>query len=255
MKRAFLAMVAVVFAFIPQAYAQEYQEITEIGGEPETRLTVKLPVEVPPNVIKDIEAGFDELGIPYIPVGLPEVTLTPEEIAALPPEQRELIAEYKELKDLLAEEVESKLLDARIEELQKELAALAIASPAAEGAEEVYIPDPGLEAVIREEIDKLYGPIYVKDLEGLTRLDASKRGIADLTGMEYCTDLESLSLPGNKITDLSPLSQLVNLEELNLSHNEITDLSPLSQLVNLKELRLGSNEITDLSLLSQLWAF
>ena len=47
-------MVAVVFAFIPQAYAQEYQKITEIGGEPETRLTVKLPVEVPPNVMKDI---------------------------------------------------------------------------------------------------------------------------------------------------------------------------------------------------------
>ena len=108
MKRTFLAMVAVVFAFIPQAYAQEYQEITE----------------VPPNVIKDIEVGFYELGIPYIPAGLPEVTLTPEEIAALPPEQRELIAEYKELKDLLTKEVESKLLDARIEELQKEIAAL-----------------------------------------------------------------------------------------------------------------------------------
>ena len=124
---------------------------------------------------------------------------------------------------------------------------LAIASPAAEGAEEVYIPDPGLEAAIREAIDKLYGPIYVKDLEGLTTLDAPERGIANLTGVEYCTDLESLYLSSNKITDLSPLSYLVNLKKLYLSSNKITDLSPLSHLINLKGLDLWSNKITDIA--------
>ena len=131
-----------------------------------------------------------------------------------------------------------------------------IASTAAGGAEEVCIPDPGLEELIREAIDKPYGPIYVEDLEGLTILDAGLnapgRGIADLTGLEYCTDLESLHLWSNEITDIAPLSQLVNLESLNLGGNEITDLSPLSQLVNLEELDLRWNEITDLSPLSHL---
>ena len=115
---------------------------------------------------------------------------------------------------------------------------LAIASPAAGGVKRVHIPDSDLETVVRDAIDKPYRPIYVKDFEGLTELDASERGIVNLTGLEYCTDLESLGLESNKITDLSPLSHLTNLEWLWLSSNEITDLSPLSQLTNLKSLYL-----------------
>jgi len=46
MKRIFALTLAAMFALIPQAYAQEYEEVTEVGGEPETRLTVKVPEEV-----------------------------------------------------------------------------------------------------------------------------------------------------------------------------------------------------------------
>ena len=124
----------------------------------------------------------------------------------------------------------------------------------------VVIPDPNLELAIREAIGKAHAPIYVKDLEGLTELNAQEKGIVDITGLEYCTNLEVLNLGGhNKITDISPLSQLVNLEWLNLEFNEITDISPLSKLVNLKVLDLGGrslnvrhNWITDISPLSQL---
>jgi len=56
MKGVFVALLAAVFAFIPLAYAQEYQEITETGGEPETRLTVKVPTEVSPDEEFTIEA-------------------------------------------------------------------------------------------------------------------------------------------------------------------------------------------------------
>jgi len=47
-RRIFVAiMLAAVFAFVPLIYAQEYKEFTEVGGEPETRLTVKIPVPIP----------------------------------------------------------------------------------------------------------------------------------------------------------------------------------------------------------------
>ncbi len=61
------------------------------------------------------------------------------------------------------------------------------------GPKEV-IPDLNLEAAIREAIGKSEGSIFASDLEGLTTLDASKRGITDLAGLERCTNLTVLWL-------------------------------------------------------------
>jgi Leucine-rich repeat (LRR) protein len=102
---------------------------------------------------------------------------------------------------------------------------MSIASTAAE-EEEVYFPDPDLEAAIREAINKPEGPIYVEDLEGLTELDASRRWIKDLTGLEYCTNLERLDLEDNWITDIKPL-----VDNPGLSFFNCVDLreNPLSE--------------------------
>ncbi|GAG86639.1 unnamed protein product, partial [marine sediment metagenome] len=135
--------------------------------------------------------------------------------------------------------------------------------------QEVTFPDSNLEAVIRETINKLQGPIYTSDLESLTRLIAQERGISDLSGLEYCLNLRWLDLGQNNISDLSPLaglsdlrylflqsnntsdllplSSLTNLELLDLSDNNIGDLSPLTGLINLKELDLGDNQISNIS--------
>ena len=65
-------------------------------------------------------------------------------------------------------------------------------------AAEVSIPDPNLEAAIREAIGKPTGPITEEDLAGLTELDAGFRGIiSNLTGIEHCTNLQTLWLWGN----------------------------------------------------------
>ena len=57
MRRVFVAiMLAAVFAFVPVIHAQEYTEVIEVGGEPETTLTVKVPVEVSPDEEFTIEA-------------------------------------------------------------------------------------------------------------------------------------------------------------------------------------------------------
>jgi internalin A len=116
----------------------------------------------------------------------------------------------------------------------------------------VVFPDPNLEAAIRVAINKPEGAIYAADLEGLTSLHANQSEIKDITGLEYCVNLQDLDLMNNQITDLSSLSGLTSLQTLNLRNNQITDLSPLSGLTGLQELNLWSNQITDLSPLSGL---
>jgi hypothetical protein len=87
--------------------------------------------------------------------------------------------------------------------------------------------DPGLEAAIREAIQKPSGPIFASDLEGLTSLDASGRSIADLSGIENCVNLAELNLNSNRIADISLLSDLTSLTQLQLHKNQIADIEPL----------------------------
>ncbi|MBA7603493.1 hypothetical protein ES703_10604 [subsurface metagenome] len=116
----------------------------------------------------------------------------------------------------------------------------------------VTFPDPNVEAAIREAIGKPTGDIYRSDLEALTELHASDKGISDLTGLEYCVNLQELCLEGNLIGNLQPLANLINLHSLDLDDNEISDSSPLSSLINLAVLKLGYNQIDNLSSLSSL---
>jgi len=69
----------------------------------------------------------------------------------------------------------------------------------------------------------------------------------DIVALADLTDLENLSLSGNRITDLSPLASLTKLHSLQLSNNSITDISALSALSNLRTLYLDGNEISDFS--------
>ena len=84
-------------------------------------------------------------------------------------------------------------------------------------------------------------PILLSDLERLTTLTASNRGIVDLTGIEKATNLTELTLSGNQITDVSALSELTRLTYLDLRNNQITDVSPLVGLTNLRTLNLTGN--------------
>ena len=128
-----------------------------------------------------------------------------------------------------------------------------VMTPLTAWAVDVNFPDPNLEAAIREELNKPEGPITDDELAKLTGLDASERGISDLTGIEYCINLKFLNLGYNQITDIRPLSALTKLQGLVLWVNRITDLSPLSNLTNLENwLNLEVNQITDISSLSGL---
>ncbi len=104
---------------------------------------------------------------------------------------------------------------------------------------EVIFPDPNLEAALRTTILKPDGSIYIADLEQIESISAIGCYIKDITGLEYCTNLQRLELTSSQITDVSPLSSLTNLKVLDLSFNQIADVSPLKGLTNLEELRLG----------------
>ena len=117
----------------------------------------------------------------------------------------------------------------------------------------VPIPDPNLRAAVADELRKsINAPITVEEMKGLRRLRAENRGIRDLTGLHFATNLSELFLQDNQIPDLSPLAGLIELRELRLEHNPISDLVPLKGLKNLTYLRLYDTQISDLSPLAEL---
>ncbi len=116
----------------------------------------------------------------------------------------------------------------------------------------VVFPDPNLEAVIRQVIEKPVGDICQSDLDDIISLDGDYSDISDLSGLERCHYLNDLSLMGNQITDISPIAELTELTVLILGDNQISDLSPLADLRHLVDLALHINQIDDISHLSNL---
>lgn len=110
----------------------------------------------------------------------------------------------------------------------------------------VNITDFNLEAEVRKAIHRLEGPIYPSDLDGLSKLDAEGKNIADLTGLEYCTGLKELYLCRNQISNISALTNLARLTRLELGDNQVSNISALASLRNLTFLNLSKNPISDL---------
>ena len=108
----------------------------------------------------------------------------------------------------------------------------------------------------------------------LTELDAANLHIQDISGLEYATNLVSLSprmettsaiiaplakLPltelrlwDNKVSDLAPLANLTTLTELDVGYCRISDISPLANLIQLEWLEICGNQISDISPLANL---
>ena len=67
-------------------------------------------------------------------------------------------------------------------------------------AQEVQIPDPGLNAAIREALQIPNGPLTEQDLLRLINLDAFSRDISSVEGLEAARNLERLFLDSNRLT-------------------------------------------------------
>jgi len=110
----------------------------------------------------------------------------------------------------------------------------------------VVFADAVLERVFREYIHKPTGDILSSDVDTIPIVSAPFAGIESLSGLEHCTSLQSVILPGNELSDIT-LAGATRLWGLELTGNNITDLSPLAGLSNLHQLHIGENPITDIS--------
>ena len=112
----------------------------------------------------------------------------------------------------------------------------------------VHISDPILRTLIAEELDKSpNAPITAEEMQGLNRIDAFDKGIRDLTGIQYATNLNRLVIENAQVSDISPIAGLINLRELSFENNPVSDLSPVQGLINLTWLEFDHTKVSDLS--------
>ncbi|ENU2542431.1 LapB repeat-containing protein, partial [Listeria monocytogenes] len=127
---------------------------------------------------------------------------------------------------------------------------------------ETVFPDAALATVIAKAAtgsEDITQEVSQTDLNKITSLTATSKGIVDLTGIDLLSKLTSLSISENQITDISALNGLVNLSNLNVSNNKITsfNLNANSNLPMLSAVDIRSNNLKNINVQDQpkLWTF
>jgi formylglycine-generating enzyme required for sulfatase activity len=115
-------------------------------------------------------------------------------------------------------------------------------------AQEVTIPDPNLNAVVREALGKPAGPLTQLDMLSLTNLGAVFRNITNVQGLEAAQNLVSLDLQDNRITSVNILANLTRLVFLDLSENRFPQLTIPGGMTNLTTLRAEFGGLTNVTL-------
>jgi internalin A len=119
-------------------------------------------------------------------------------------------------------------------------------------AQVVTIPDPNLEATIRQTLNKPIGALDNLDFLELRHLEILDANITNLSGLEWAENLSSLIINSTFPLSLSPLVDLPNLIGLRLQSVPVPDLWRLSQMPQLAFLELNHIPILDLTSLSGL---
>jgi formylglycine-generating enzyme required for sulfatase activity len=115
-------------------------------------------------------------------------------------------------------------------------------------AQDVSIPDPGLNAAIREALQKPIGPLMQQDLLSLTNLSARNRDVKNIIGLEAARNLVSLDLQINRLTNFSLPTELTKLMVLNVSVNPLANFFLPDGLTNLTSLTIESAGLTNMTL-------
>ena len=115
-------------------------------------------------------------------------------------------------------------------------------------AQEVSIPDPGLNAAIRQALQKPSGPLTASDLLSLTNLLAGGRNISSVEGLEAARNLRILDLDANSLTNFSIADALTNLTILDLFGNRLSNFVLSNASPQLRILDIALNTLTQCSL-------
>lgn len=92
----------------------------------------------------------------------------------------------------------------------------------------VTFPDAVLEALVREAAGIPAATLYEDDVRFLTGLSGDGVGVGNLSGLEFCVNLDVLTLPRNNVVSVAPLRNLARLNFVNLEGNHIVDITPLA---------------------------
>jgi formylglycine-generating enzyme required for sulfatase activity len=114
--------------------------------------------------------------------------------------------------------------------------------------QEVSIPDPGLNAAVREALQKPAGPLTQQDLLSLTILSAGGRQISSVQGLEAARNLRILDLDANSLTNFPIASALTNLTILDLFNNHLTSFVLSNAPPKLAIIDVAFNSLTQCSL-------
>ena len=117
-------------------------------------------------------------------------------------------------------------------------------------AQTIDIPDPMFEqALVDLKLDDVKdGKLLTENVKDIKLLHIDYRGISDLSGIEFFTNLEELSCSNNLLKSLD-LSANFNLKKLNLSSNALTSIDVATNL-HLKEFNVSHNTINSLDLIN-----
>ncbi|EAE1329769.1 LPXTG cell wall anchor domain-containing protein [Listeria monocytogenes] len=121
---------------------------------------------------------------------------------------------------------------------------------------ESTFPDAALATVIAKAAtgsEDITQEVSQTDLNKITSLTATSKGIVDLTGINLLSKLAYLSMSGNQISDISALNGLANLSNLNVSSNQITsfNLNANSNLPMLNTVDIRSNDLNNINVQDQ----
>lgn len=109
----------------------------------------------------------------------------------------------------------------------------------------VVFNDPNLKAAVEAKLG-ITDPNATEMLK-LTSFDANSKGIFDLNGLEYATNLIYLYLYHNNISDMNVVAHLNKLRKLDLRYNHISNYKAVSGLNAITYLNLGYNESNDMT--------
>ena len=126
---------------------------------------------------------------------------------------------------------------------------LSLATLNAQG-QEVPFKSSVMEGAVRQHLNINEGAtISFSQLDTITFLDLSRRGVTDIQDLMLMPNLRVLNLSDNAVSDLRPLAVLDSLEYVNLSGNNLISINDLiSSTASSMTVNVSFNRIKDFSL-------